>query len=135
MTLLVILLVVVAGGSLWSAATTCSLTGFAPGATVVSQVMGPGAHADFAAALAAVPGVRVLERADDAVLVSAMPVPGSLERGLGLFAVARRTEDDGIVLLGRGRLPVAPGLEAALRQLERDVRMRVSEDPRSGGDR
>jgi hypothetical protein len=125
-TVLIVVLVVVASGYLWSAMTTCSLTGFVPGASVVSQLAGPGAHADFVAALGALAGVRVLERTDDAVLVSVMPVPSSMERGFGLFAVARHVENDGVVLLGRGRLPIAPGLEAALRQLERDVRMRVS---------
>ena len=133
--MLIVVLVAVAGVYLWSAMTTCSLTGFVPGASVVSQLAGPGAHADFVVALGALAGVRVLERSDDAVLVSVMPVPSSMERGFGLFAVARRVENDGVVLLGRGRLPVAPGLEAALRQLERDVRMRVSYGPRSGGER
>ncbi|MGW4397831.1 hypothetical protein ACWEHA_21290 [Amycolatopsis nivea] len=135
MTLLIIVLVVMASLSLWSAMATCSLAGFVPGASVVSQLAGPGVHADFTTALAALSGVRVLERTDDAVLVSVLPVPSSMERGFGLFAVARRTEDDGVVLLGRGRLPVAPGLETALRQLERDVRMRASHGPRSGGGR
>jgi hypothetical protein len=134
-TLLVLVLLAVAAVYLWSAVTTCALTGFVPGASVVSQLSGPGAHADFAAALGGLSGVRVLERTDDAVLVSVMPVPSSLERGLGLFAVARRGDDDGVLLQGRGRLPVAPGLEAALRQLERDVRMRVAHGPRPGGDR
>ena len=135
MTLVIILLVVLASLYLWSAMTTCALPGFVPGAAVVSQLSGPGAHADFAEALGTLSGVRVLDRTDDAVLVSVMPVPSSMERGLGLFAVARRGDDDGVLLQGRGRLPVAPGLEAALRQLERDVRMRVAHGPRSGGDR
>jgi len=118
---------------LWSAMTTCVLSGFVPGATVASQLSGPGAHADFVGALIALPGVRLLERSADEALVSVMPVPMSMERGFGLFVVVRRYEDDGIVVLGRGRLPMAPGLEQALRQLERDVRMRISYGPRAGG--
>ncbi|WP_116202820.1 hypothetical protein [Amycolatopsis circi] len=134
MTVLIIGLVVMTSLFLWSAMATCSLAGFVSGASVVSQLAGPGAHADFTAALAALAGVRVLERTDDAVLVSVMPVPSSMERGFGLFAVAQRVEDDGVMLLGRGRLPVALGLETALRQLERDARMQVSYGPRSGSE-
>ncbi|MDT7799871.1 MAG: hypothetical protein QOI78_3304 [Actinomycetota bacterium] len=135
MTLLIIVLLVLAVLYVWSAMTTCALSGFVPGASVVSQLTGPGAHADFAAALSTLAGVRVLEKTEDAVLVSVMAVPSSMERGLGLFAVVRRSADDGVLLQGRGRLPVALGLEAALRQLERDARMRVAYGPRSGGDR
>lgn len=108
----------------------CELTAFTPAETVVSQLSGPGAFGDFTTALLTLPGVRLLERTDDDVLVSVLPVPSSMERGFGLFAVARRGEGDRVLLLGRGRLPLALGLPAALRQLERDVRMRVSYGPR-----
>jgi hypothetical protein len=124
-TTLIIVLAIAAALYLWSAMATCALAGFTPGAIVVSQLSGPGAYADFTGNLLALPGVRQLERTDDEVLVSVMPVPSSMERGFGLFAVARRQGDE-VVLLGRGKLPMAPGLDGALRQLERDVRMRAS---------
>lgn len=125
MTFAIIALVVFAGLYAWSAMTTCSVAGFRPQASLPGQLAGPTAYDDFTSALLSLPGVRMLDRGDDELLVSVMAVPSSMERGFGLFAVARRA-GEGVVLLGRGRLPVAPGLDAALRQLERDARMRVT---------
>lgn len=125
MTFAIIALAIVAALCVWSAMTTCSLAGFVPKVSVTGQLRGPAALGELATALLDTPGVRLLERTDDELLVGVMPVPSSMERGYGLFAVVRRTED-GVVLLDRGRLPVAPGLDTALRQLERDARMRVT---------
>jgi len=108
----------------WSAMTTCSLDAFRPSTTVPSQLTGPTAHADLVKSLLTLPGVRLLERTDDDVLISVMPVPTSMERGLGFFAIARHTSD-GVVVLGRSRLPLpSPWIDSAVRQLERDARMR-----------
>jgi hypothetical protein len=125
MTVAIIAIVVLACLYAWSAMTTCSLAGFRAQASVPSQLLGADAYRTFTAALLTVPGVRLLERSDDDVLVAVMAAPSSMERGFGLFALAHRA-DDGVVLLGRGRLPFAPGLDGALRQLERDARMRVT---------
>lgn len=123
-TLDILLLVALCAVLLMFLVATCSLDTFRPRAGIHSQLTGPDAHARLTSALLALPGVRLIERTDHDVLLSVLPVPSSMERGLGLFVVVRRDGDE-VLLLGRGRLPLpTPNLPAALRQLEREARMR-----------
>jgi hypothetical protein len=123
MTTLVIVLVIAAGLAVWSALQTCTLDTFVPQTQVRCQV--PGAtFDDVVRALLGLPGVHELESADGQVLLSAIPVPSSMDRGFGMFVVARRV-DDGVMLLARPRLPLpGPKVESGLRQLECQSRMR-----------
>ena len=124
---LVIVVGLVAALLIWSASTTCSLATFQPRATVRCQLSGEDAYRGLARALRQLPGVRVLEEREHEVLVSAMPVPGSLGRGYGLFVLARCLPGGEIVLSARRRIPLpGPDLAAALEHFERDARMQVS---------
>ena len=126
MTTLVILLVIAVGLAVWSALQTCDLRTFVPQAQVRSQVAGPSAFEDVVRALLGMPGVRGLETGDGQVLLSAIPVPSSMDRGWGMFVVVRR-DADGVVLLARPRLPLpGPRVDSGLRQLELQARMRCA---------
>jgi hypothetical protein len=113
MVTLVIVLAVVVVLLVWTASATCSLRTFEATASIRSQLTGPDAYRRCVAAMERLPGTRVL------------PTPASMDRGWGLFVVVRNAAD-GVVLAGRRRIPL-PGsnVDAALRQLERDARMRT----------
>jgi len=89
-----------------------------------SRLTGPAAHADLVTALQGLPGVREIDRRQDEVMFSVMPVPSSMDRGFGLFVLARR-DGPGVELLGRRRLPL-PGFNIAgtLVQIEREASRR-----------
>jgi hypothetical protein len=124
MTTLVIVLLIAAALAVWSALQTCTLETFVPQTQVRSQVAGATAFDDVVRALLGLPGVRELDSTDGQVLFSAVPVPSSLDRGYGMFVVARKHED-GVLLLARPRIPLpGPRVESGLRQLECQSRMR-----------
>ena len=122
MTLTALAACLVAALTLWTALARCSLGSFEGTLGMRSRVTGPGAHERVVAALARLPGVRVVERAGDDVLFSVLPVPaakGSLDRGWGLYVVVRPLGED-VLLLARRRVPFPGGdLGSALRELER----------------
>ena len=122
MTWLVLAIAVVAALTLWTALARCTLASFEATKGMRSRLSGPGAHAEVVAALAGLPGVRVLERSSADVLLSVLPAPaarGSLDRGWGLYLVVRPVDED-VLLLARRRVPLPGGdLAAALRELER----------------
>jgi hypothetical protein len=122
---LVIVLAVVVVLLVWTASATCSLRTFEATASIRSQLTGPDAYRRCVAAMERLPGTRVLEQGEQEALVSVLPTPASMDRGWGLFVVVRNAAD-GVVLAGRRRIPL-PGsnVGAALRQLERDARMRT----------
>jgi len=121
MTSLIIIIALSCALLIWSALATCSLQTFRPQARIRSRLSGPAAHADLVTALRSLPGVREIDHGQDDVLFSVMAVPTSMDRGLGLFLVARRDEQ-GAELLGRRRLPLpGPSVAGALRQLEREA--------------
>jgi hypothetical protein len=114
---------------LWSASMPCSLHTFQARAGVSSQISGPNAYDRLTDALLRLPGVRLIERDEHAVLMSVLPVPSSMERGLGLFVVVRR-QDNEVQLLGSSRLPLpTTNVFGALRQLEREARMNCGPPP------
>jgi hypothetical protein len=118
---LIIILSLTCALLIWSALTTCSLRTFRPQARMRSRLTGPSAHANLVTALRDLPGVREIDRRQDEVLFSVLPIPASMDRGFGLFILARRN-DQGAELLGRRRLPLpGPSVEGALLQLEREA--------------
>jgi hypothetical protein len=123
MTTLVIVLVIATGLAVWSALQTCTLDTFVAQTQVRCQVPEVTLD-DLVRALLGLPGVRELESTDGQVLLSVIPVPSSMDRGYGMFVVARR-DNDGVLLLARPRLPLpGPRVENGLRQLECQSRMR-----------
>jgi hypothetical protein len=121
---LIIILLIVGALLTWSALTTCSLGTFQPQTRIRSRLNGPSAHADLVTGLRALPGVREIDRGQDEVLFSVVPVPSSMDRGWGLFILARR-DQHGAELLGRRKLPLpGPSIEGALQQLEREASRR-----------
>ena len=114
--------VVIAVLTVWTALARCTLASFEATKGMRSRVSGPGAHARVVDALVRLPGVRVLERSGDDVLLSVLPAPaaaGALDRGWGLFVLVRPVDQD-VLLLARRRVPLPGGdLAAALRELER----------------
>ncbi|MGH3438370.1 MAG: hypothetical protein ACRDRN_18120 [Sciscionella sp.] len=87
---LIIVLVLTCLLLLWSSTTTSSLRAFEATAAVRSQVTGPDALARLVDALLDLPGIRLIEYGEQDALMSVMPVPTSMERGFGLFVVARQ---------------------------------------------
>ncbi|TDP96357.1 hypothetical protein [Labedaea rhizosphaerae] len=113
---------VVAALALWTAFARCTLASFEATTGMRTRLSGPGAHAEVVAALVGLPGVRLLERSENDVLLSVLPAPaakGSLDRGWGLYLVVRPVDQD-VLLLARRRVPFPGGdLASALRELER----------------
>ncbi|HEY6421707.1 MAG TPA: hypothetical protein VIY28_00385 [Pseudonocardiaceae bacterium] len=129
---LLIVLVLFAGLYTWAALRTSSLALFVPEVSVRTQLAGPptAVHAAAIAAMAGLPGVRLLERRHDDALFSVLPTPTSMDRAYGAFVLIA-IQEGAVVLLGRRRLPLpAPKLAATLHQLERDIRNRL--DPWKG---
>ena len=119
MTWLGLACLLVAALTLWTVPARCTLASFEATTGMRSRRSGPGAHAEVVAALVGLPGVRLLERRGDDVLLSVLPVPGSLDRGWGLYLLVRPLAED-VLLLARRRVPLPGGdLGAALRELER----------------